>query len=369
MKDVLKVYNIKLITDGPVFIGSGKEIGKKEYVFLKDKNQIGVMEQSKLFILLKEKGLLSEYSKFMMGNSRDDVGVWLKKNHVSENEYKQCQKYLLDCKDAVIESHSKLSVMEFIKDAYGLPYIPGSSVKGMLRTVLLAYDLKNYSRKYQIDKKRIMADSKGKTKNTYLKKEASSIENICFRTISRESTKETDAVNDILSGMIVSDSQPLKIDDLILCQRIERHVDGQERKLNVLREALRPEKEIRFQITMDTSICKITKEYLCNAIEYFGKMYYEYFLRKYSIFSLPDKNAVWLGGGVGFLSKTEVYPMFGEKEGIDITTKIFRDTKVPNQHKHYMDSCWNVSPHICKMTYYQKKRYQMGLCHIVIEEE
>lgn len=370
MKDVLKVYHVKLIADGPVFIGNGKEIGKKEYTFDKEKKQIGVMEQSKLFLLLKEKGLLSEYSKFMMGNSRDDVGTWFQRQHVSENEYRECQKYFLDCQDAVIESRSKLSVMEFVKDAYGLPYVPGSSVKGMLKTILLAYDLKNHPEKYYESKKGITAEAKGKiNRTTYLKREASSIENICFRTLNRKDTREADAVNDILSGMVVGDSQPLEIKDLILCQRIERHVNERERKLNVLREVLRPGTVIQFQITIDTSICGITKEYLYDAVEYFRKMYYDCFLRKYLVFNVPDKNAVWLGGGVGFLSKTEVYPLFGEKRGIEETVKIFKATGVPEAHKHYMDSRWNVSPHICKVAYYQKRMYQMGLCHIIMEEE
>lgn len=34
-------------------------------------------------------------------------------------------------------------------------------------------------------------------------------------------------------------------------------------------------------------------------------------------------NTVFLGGGSGFVSKTVVYPMFGEKEGIEITKDIF----------------------------------------------
>ena len=40
-----------------------------------------------------------------------------------------------------------MQIISFIKDAYGKPYIPGSSIKGMLRTILLCYDILNNKNK------------------------------------------------------------------------------------------------------------------------------------------------------------------------------------------------------------------------------
>ena len=69
---------------------------------------------------------------------------------------------------------------------------------------------------------------------------------------------------------------------------------------------------------------------------------------------------------VEVVSKTVVYPMFGEREGIEITKDIFDRTGVPQDHKHYKDTRMRVSPHILKCTRYQGKEYMMGQCEIDI---
>lgn len=370
MKHVLKVFDVKLTVNGPVYIGSGKEIGKKEYAFSRWKQRVSVMDTAKLCHLLSKKKLVSEYGKFMLGSSRDDVGKWLKDHKVSETEYMQCVRYHLECGDAVLDSRSKLSILEFMKDAYGMPYVPGSSVKGMLRTILQAYDVAQNPVKYNGIKGNIEKTVNGNRRRykNICQREAAMLEAAYFRTLKRPKTKESDAVNDILSGVIVSDSKPLSVDDLILCQRTELHTDGAEKKLNVLRETLRPGTVIQFQLTIDESICGITKEYLEKAIAFFGQMYYENFLSKYPEIDRPRSNAVWLGGGTGFVTKTEIYPLFGRKQGIEMTTGILKAVGVPDKHKHFKDKSLGVSPHICKITYYGGKKYQMGLCQIHMEE-
>ena len=63
----------------------------------------------------------------------------------------------------------------------------------------------------------------------------------------------------------------------------------------------------------------------------------------------------FVGGGSGFVSKTVIYPLFGEKEGIETVKNIFDRTNVPKTHQHYKDTRMGVSPHILKCTRYQGK--------------
>lgn len=368
MKNILKVYDLSLTVAGPIYIGSGREIGKKEYAFSPWQKQISVMDMSKLCQLLNQKKLVPQYGKFMLGNSKDDMGKWLEKNNVSKKEYQSCIRYRLGCQDAVIDSHSKLSVLEFVKDAYGMPYVPGSSIKGMLRTILLAYDIANNSEKYKEVKSKISStlENNHRIFRNICKTESSMLENTCYKTLHRLPKDQKNAVNDSLAGMIVSDSKPLPIESLVLCQRTELHTDGKERKLNVLRETLCPGTVIHASLTIDSSVCGITKEYLEQAISSFGQMYYQCFLKKYQDMDMPAENSVWLGGGTGFATKTEVYPLFGKEEGLETVVNIFKATGVPDNHKHFADKKLGVSPHICKVAYYEGKRYQMGLCHAKI---
>lgn len=365
MRNVLDVYDVELVVDGLVFIGSGREIGKKEYVFSNAEKKVYVLETVKLYQLLKKKGLVAQYEQFLMGTNRKDVGAWLEEKGVARSEYSKCARYCLDCGDVVTDTRSKLAIMEFVKDAYGMPYVPGSSIKGMLRTILLAYDIYNNSEDYRQVRMGVEANlSKRASRSSYLKKEASMMENNCYRTLERQDTRKEDAVNDVMSGLVISDSASLTMDSMVLCQRTELHTDGAEKKINVLREAIRPGTVIKFQLTIDKSICSYTKEYIDDAIRYFARAYYDNFLKQYKSIGVPEDNSVWLGGGCGYVTKTEVYPMFGKREGLDVVVDIFKGIGVPDQHKHYKDRQFGVSPHICKVTYYNRKRLQMGLCHI-----
>lgn len=393
MREVLKVYDVTLTVEGPVHIGNGCEIGKKEYVYLPREKKVVVLDPSKLYQLLSKKGMVPAYVKFQLGSSRDDIGKWLVNNRVSAKEYLTCAKYQLDCGDSVVDSHSKLEIREFIKDAYGLPYVPGSSIKGMLRTILQAYDINENPKKYGSVKGKIWQqtienqdqknrdqrnpnqrnpDQSGKNRkpnrNQFLKGEVSQLEELYYRTLKRPETQERDAVNDILSGMIVGDSAPLSVEDLILCQRTELHEDGEEKKINVLREALRPGTVISFPLTIDTGVCAVTKEYLEKAIAYFAQMHYQCFLQKFRRDFLPLDHTVWLGGGSGFVTKTEVYPLFGSADGVEVTVGIFKGIGVDERHKHSLDRRKKVSPHVCKIAYYRGKRYLMGACRVEVVE-
>ena len=366
MRNVWKVYDMELTVTGPLYIGSGREIGKKEYAFWSREKQVGVFDMPSLCALLKKRRLLEPYERFMLGNSRIDMGGWLEQQKVARTEYDRCIRYRLDCGDAVLDNRSKLSILACMKDEYGLPYVPGSSLKGMLRTVLLAQDIGQNREAYRSEAEKVfrMKSEKRKTKN-YLNREARSLENKYYRTLHRPKTEPSDAVNDTMAGILVGDSAPLKVEDLILCQRTELHLDGKEKKLNVLREAIRPGTTIRFSLTIDESISRVTKEQLQEAISQFGEMYYQYFLKKYHM-DVPDRDTVWLGGGVGFVSKTEIYPLLGREAGMKKCVEIFEAVGFPPNHKHYLDCEAGVSPHVCKVTYYKGQRYHMGQCQLKI---
>ena len=56
MRRVLKTYHLELKVCGPVYVGSGSEIQKKEYLFL-NRNKVGVVDINKLFLLAKKRHL------------------------------------------------------------------------------------------------------------------------------------------------------------------------------------------------------------------------------------------------------------------------------------------------------------------------
>lgn len=368
MNNYLKKYHIELKTVSPVFIGSGKEISKKEYVIDKRNNQIDVIDISKTYEFMRRRGLTTDFESFILNDGRKELYKWLTEHRILLSEIQGCIKYCLKQGDTALERGTKISVMEFVKDAYGKPYIPGSSIKGMLRTILLSNDIITNGLKYDRLRKKLKdsLEQRSMYKKRMCANEQKDIESAYFNTLQR-SKKVNDVVNDFMAGFRVSDSEPLEIKDLIVCQRLEYHADGKEKNLNVLRECIKPGTSINFTITLDERICKISKQQIISAIETFSEMYDNVFRTKFRGISGADGPVVYLGGGVGFVSKTDIYPLYNN-QGIEVSMNIFKKLtstpKNPDPHKHYRDKGLNVSPHVLKMTKYKGRLYHMGECKL-----
>ena len=368
MKRVLKTYQLELKVCGPVFVGSGAEIQKKEYLFLNRKT-VGIADINKLYMLVKKKHLEKDFENFMVTNGREDLKHWLDRNRISKEEIENCLNYKVNVGDLQMEK-GRMQIMSFMRDPYGNPYVPGSSIKGMLRTILLSMKLMHDPLCYKADGQQIKSELKRTdrkfNRNTLLKKNISHIEEKAFNTIKRTENNKEDI--DVMSGIIISDSEPLSNEDIILCQKWEYHVDGSSKSLNLLRECLRPGIVIKTQMTIDESINPITGEDIMKAVKCFYEYYYSVFQKKFAVMDQMADETVFLGGGSGFVSKTVVYSLLGEKEGIQVIQSIFEKTGVPREHKHFQDGRIGVSPHILKCTKYCGKTYMMGQCKLKIRQ-
>lgn len=370
MKDYLKVYKATLHTLSPVFVGSGKEINKKEYRLVVPDQKVIVYDPGKLYTALKKIGKVKLYEDFLLNDPKSNLNYWMRENGVYPQDISTAIRYKIDWGDRMELGKSKTSILEFTKDPYGLPYIPGTSIKGMLRSILIGYEISNNKDKFNKSANDIKSFNRDRPRSTYYKHEADSVEQTAFRKLYRNEEHPRDAVNDVLQGLIISDSKPLSIDDLVLCQKIDCHRDGQEKSLNILRECLYPGTDIEFTITIDTQRCCYDVETLMKAISEFNSVYHKVFTSKFGEAKNAD-DTVYLGGGVGFASKTFIYQMFGETEGIKTTVNVMKNTmneKTFRMHKHSKDEQYGISPHVLKCTHYNGELYQMGKCKLMLQE-
>ncbi len=366
MNDFLEHYTIRLIARGPVFVGSGKEITKKEYISL-PKKQIGIMNIGRLYQMLQSKGRAKAFDQFMLG-TYGDLGRWLEQERLFDEAREKCLEYTLDMGSTSLERGRRMQIMSCMKDAYGKPYIPGSTLKGMLRGILLGSRLMHDNRlRITAEQKLEQGINQNQNRKKYLSNAVRDIESSGFRTLRRPYTRPYDAVNDELSGLIVSDSEPIEQSRLVIAQKVERRIDGEEKTLNLLRESLCPETEIKFTITIDHSLCQVTKDKLMDAISRFDDMYNECFLKAFHGMDILQPHKVFVGGGSGFVSKTVLYPILGKTKGIKSAITIFDKTKVPRNHGHSSDAQRGASPHILKCSWYKEQTLQMGLCDLFME--
>lgn len=370
MREQYDYYTVTLTARGPIFIGDGNQLSKKEYIYDKARRKVIIPKFDKMYQEIQRRGYEQKFQDYMLQNGKVTLEDWLNKNRFSDEDYLKWKKYELDCGDAIIDRGKPLELRTFMKDAYGKPYIPGSSLKGMLRTLLLAYDISSDSYKYDRMQCEIFSNSqKPDNRKYYLSKEIKKVEVERFNLLEKEKKQKDKMTNDIMSCMVVSDSAPLDVTDLVLCQKLDVHTDGSQRKLNLLRECLKPETKIQFElkIAKDT---QITKQLLIDAIESFGDTYYNAYLKKYDGVDRPKSNTVWIGGGTGFVTKTIIYSMFQGTKGVRVTNNILEVTlgKKFKEHKHDSNLKKGLAPHIIKMTKYKGKLYQMGEAELGIDK-
>lgn len=128
-----KVYKCKLKTLSPVHIGSGKGYGPSEYVQAKAKqkgepvNIIKRVKFDKLYLDLPD----DEKDKFLRNLSNS--------NYKLEQDYSKIPKEYTRYNAINKSKYSPKDIIEHIKTSDKL-YIPGSSIKGAIRTAIL-YDL------------------------------------------------------------------------------------------------------------------------------------------------------------------------------------------------------------------------------------
>jgi CRISPR-associated protein Csm5 len=371
MKDYLTPCRVTLETVGPVFIGNGKEYNKKEYIS-RGADSIAIVDPEKLYQVLKNCGKDQAFEDYLLDSSdRRELGKWLIDAKINMKMVTPTVRYQLAKSDVQVEKGKNMNVLSCIKDPYGLPYVPGSSLKGMLRTTPLADEIlkSDYTEERDQMEKSLRAAKSGRN---VLQREIDRIESGYFRTLNLNENSPSDSVNDWMSGIIVSDSAPLSTNDLVLCQKLDHHVNQRPlntgRALPILRECIKPRTRITFSLTINRQRSRVNAEQIQEAVQKFSEEYSKRFVRKFWEKAPIQQNHVFLGGGTGFLSKTVLYELFEGESAVRMAVEIFKKTRIPEAHHHSQDNELGIAPHMWKLTKYRGNVYQMGECVFQIED-
>ena len=137
----------------------------------------------------------------------------------------------------------------------------------------------------------------------------------------------------------------------------------------MLRECLKPDTKIEFEVTIDEKECSVTKEEIISAVEIFNRIYNEKFVSSYieknSFIDMKSGSYLYIGGGVGFASKTEIFTLFEKNKAAAVTQRILSNTSKKDKHNDDVRN-HGISPRTIKCTKYHGKTYQMGLCKLEI---
>lgn len=377
----LKIYQATLELQAPLFIGSGEQISKKEYLYVARENRIYILNLQKFANYLDEKNLLNHYQSFLMNEKKRNISEFFYENKIRSVDYSFFVDYTIDGAGEMIEKEKLSNLQMFIKNAQGQPYIPGSSLKGALRTAMLVKVLLSGKRiKTDIFYEKIIQAMQKSYNQRDLKKNMlqliDTLENGLFNTLKYGTEKNTlekkrDAVQSVLKGIAISDSQPLGKTQLMLAQKLDRSVAGKDQLLPISRECLRPGTIADFTITLDQHIVEQSgwsMEAIVDAVKIHAEWQQEIFYRYFNgntQWRVPVDTAVlWLGGGIGFANKTVLAAAIGEEKARKVNAKLLH-TLFPRGN-HAKDEAIGVAPHMQKLARYGGKIYRMGQCQLEV---
>ncbi len=355
----MKHYTLKLTAVTPFHVGSGVKYSKKEYYVDTKTQTVTLMDMNKVMGWIAEQGreaMIGAFESFMMSRYDNDIKDFLTRRiRMPEAEQKSRVRYYFKCDSALIQNANGRDLVAFMRDAEGRPYVPGSSLKGALRTVLLVKMLRDGK----------LEDYDANTSK--IQDAAERAEKQLLHKLSR--TKHSDdMLNSIMSGFSVSDSLPFGKDSITLATKIDVSTKGNARELPLFRECARPGTELCFSLTLSEETERfIGVSYLKEAIDEFGEYYSECYLSKYKQYPQEDLDGcIFLGGGSGYYAKNIIYPMFAN----DRQTAVEKVADVMNKkHHHDRDKHLGVSPRMLKCTRVDGSLRQLGLCRVEIKEK
>lgn len=233
-----RVFDVTLTTLAPLHIGSGQEFAREfDYVTWNGRTW-----------LLNEDALLEHFQN-PDGTLHAELLNVPPSQLLAPQDYSGDNplfRYVLDGTPRSQEAGGA-PIRAQIKDVFGRPYLPGSTLKGALRTVLAAHGLHADTR-LEIGRATL-----GNSRNNA----ANPIEDELFRP---GSTRPNSMHHDLLRGLHVADSEPVGLDRL----RVEtvQVLSGAQRQqaIPVTVEALLLDTTLHTTITLDESLCSEQSE-------------------------------------------------------------------------------------------------------------
>lgn len=419
MKNFLETKKLQLNCLTPVHIGSGSKLNKNEYIFDKNNGIVYLLQQNKWLEFLynyepetpkqkinttsikgfealaqamgcKTKDFLQEYKKFIINNAGSknpkSLYQWCRDNDIKMSAAAKCalaETYISS------EKNDLNDMMPFVRHADGSIYIPGSSIKGAVRTALL-YEMIKKAPQYN-SWQRELKNINPHDKKTYGKL-AKTIEKAVFNKYTGFFDNKgvvTDARADIMRGLRIGDAE--------LCDKgtktqiyrkydisLHKNKQGESvRKLPLYRECAPSGSNFEFAVTLEKQflqgiginsiedVLKITNSYVDEIIDMekgVFDQYGEYWNGKENMANII------IGGGTGFLTKTIIYALLPRQEAVNVV-KNYLDSaftiydrkahgRIPAHNHKMIDT--KLSPRTLKVAGDMNKMYHMGLGQIVM---
>ena len=286
MKTEYKTFQFSLLAMAPIHIGNGEKYTSREFIY--ENGYFYFPDMGKFYNRMVEKGYDQKFERFLQEtkpNARNNRLIsFLEDNRISDRNFGGYRiiETELETNNNYLRGGALNQVSKFIRDPFGNPYIPGSSLKGAIRTILM-------NTNPDWNNENVVKDKK---------------EN---KSLIPWGAKKGQNYDDLFNTIRVSDSKPFRNDSLILVQKWDHKATPPLAKpLPLYREAIAPLTKINFTITTTTKEAGILMEELGQRAQAFYKEYKNFFLSDFPENKIQPniQYPIYLGAGSGAWTKT-----------------------------------------------------------------
>jgi len=236
----------------PIFIGSGEDYYPQDF-FIDEDDRFYFIDREKFLKIIEKKGLFEKFLE-VSGDINKLLGF------IDDNFETSAAKDVVDIDsevaDELFESYSR-PVKAFIKDRfYFKPYIPGSSLKGAIRTAILNYKLQQFQNDNTVRHimQRVEDAACDNRRLNFLYKELETVV-FCNENRDRQNRLQYDAKKDILKALFVEDLKPINYKLKVIKPKNRPYKKNKDNTIPVVLETL-IDGEFEGEIRIDKNLLK-----------------------------------------------------------------------------------------------------------------
>lgn len=347
----IKNYKMNLNVLTPVHIGGAEyktELSTSQYAYEERKKTLTIIDTAKFVDLLNRRNLFEEYVDFIQKRANpskneqnrkvkviDFIKLHKLEAEISNIAEKQYKNFEFDGKNGRLNK-----IKLFVKDVYGNPFIPGSSIKGaIINSLLVDYIIRNRNElKDNIDRilkesRKVKQDEDVDNYKKAVSREVSEIESLILY-------GETKPPKIRKFGISISDTY--KSEDLTMSffQDIDEIIKDEKLTfIPLAREYVMPKSQFYCDIALDFDRFEIGKlkiesmDDILDAIERATS-----YLTTKSIPLVREEIDLILGSNTGFHQKTIIHALFDKpKERLDVTKALLHKNSEKKITAHLND--------------------------------
>lgn len=374
-----KTYELTCIS--PIHIGNGELLKQYEYIFTKDRNQqrIYFLDKAKWMTFLVRHDLIDDYAQSVFSGRMNLYG-WLQSQRIGslsaiirEVCNASADVYL------VREGQQRVNdISRQVKTPDGVPYIPGSTLKGAIRSAILFHEIRQHPEAYLPFWDRIKAAMEARNRRQ-MRDLAQNIERQAFTRLKQQKNRPDDALQSVMKGLSISDAILIGHEqNTVILQKYDvssiRREGLKGHPLALFRECIPAGRKFRFSMTLDKDIARLigitslddvwqwVRDYLAFGLAQERGVFGHEYKGEFEESKLAD---IRLGGGTGFLSKTVYYALAPKKDGQSVLAEFFDKVLFTrNGGHHHKTKDDRLTPRTLKLAWADNDRWILGLAAV-----